>query len=151
MPTSFQLDHLVLIVDDLDAAIADYRALGFTVQFGGVHGDGQSHNALIAFQDGSYLELFALRRRGQTRLARALHTLGLLTAYTRSRNPIARRFAHSVALGEGLADVALLTDDLEAVVERGRQTGMVVDGAPSSSCGCGLSGRYLREAPTARL
>lgn len=56
------LDHLVILVPDLDTAIADYRALGFTVHPGGTHADGATHNALVVFGDGSYLELIAFLR-----------------------------------------------------------------------------------------
>lgn len=54
------LDHVILAVDDLDAASATMRAEGFTVIPGGVHKDGVTHNALIVFEDGSYIELIAL-------------------------------------------------------------------------------------------
>lgn len=54
------IDHLVIAVRDLDTAVKDYRALGFTVVPGGRHPAAVgTHNALIAFQDGAYLELIA--------------------------------------------------------------------------------------------
>jgi hypothetical protein len=56
----FRLDHLVITVDALDAAVNQYQALGFTVTPGGVHASGATENALIYFQDRSYLELLAL-------------------------------------------------------------------------------------------
>jgi len=55
----FKLDHVIIAVDDLDQAIEDYRALGFTTNFGGRHTNKVTHNALICFQDGTYLELIA--------------------------------------------------------------------------------------------
>ena len=54
-----QLDHVVMVVRDLDSATDDYRRRGFTVTPGGEHADGLTHNALIPFADGSYLELVA--------------------------------------------------------------------------------------------
>ena len=56
------LDHLVILVPDLGAAISGYTALGFTVVPGGTHADGATHNALVVFADGSYLELLAFLR-----------------------------------------------------------------------------------------
>ena len=50
------LDHLVIAVSDLPRAIADYTALGFTVLEGGRHPGRPTHNALVVFEDGSYLE-----------------------------------------------------------------------------------------------
>ncbi len=80
-----RIDHIVILVKDLEAAIGDYGALGFTVTPGGEHADGATHNALISFADGSYLELIAFKRNA----------------------PEHRwwRFAQS---GEGLIDFALL-------------------------------------------
>jgi len=54
-----RLDHLVVLVRDLEGATRDYEDLGFAVTPGGEHADGLTHNALIPFRDGSYLELVA--------------------------------------------------------------------------------------------
>ena len=54
-----RLDHLVVLIRDLDRAIRDYENLGFVVAPGGEHADGLTRNALIPFKDGSYLELVA--------------------------------------------------------------------------------------------
>jgi catechol 2,3-dioxygenase-like lactoylglutathione lyase family enzyme len=51
------IDHLVIAVPDLAAAIKTYRDLGFTVVTGGRHTGVGTDNALIAFRDASYLEL----------------------------------------------------------------------------------------------
>jgi hypothetical protein len=88
-----QLDHVVLVARDLNTAIADHRRRGFTVTPGGEHADGVTHNALITFADGSYLELVAFRD-----LDRAL----------------THRWWKVAADGGGLADFALLSDDLAA-------------------------------------
>jgi catechol 2,3-dioxygenase-like lactoylglutathione lyase family enzyme len=53
------LDHVVIAVHDLERAIADYRALGFTVAPGGRHPGRTSYNALVVFADGAYFELIA--------------------------------------------------------------------------------------------
>lgn len=56
------LDHVVIAVHDLDRASADFSAMGFTVLPGGQHAAPRtSHNALIVFDDGSYIELIAWR------------------------------------------------------------------------------------------
>jgi catechol 2,3-dioxygenase-like lactoylglutathione lyase family enzyme len=56
MPTG--IDHVVILVEDLDRAVEQYRKLGFNVTPGGRHAR-FTHNALITFQDGSYIELIA--------------------------------------------------------------------------------------------
>lgn len=52
------IDHIVIAVHSLERAIASYRGLGFSVIVGGRHAVG-SHNALIGFADGSYIELLS--------------------------------------------------------------------------------------------
>ncbi|MCS7325430.1 MAG: VOC family protein [Anaerolineae bacterium] len=58
---SMRLDHVVVLVADLESAVNEWAAHGFTVTPGGIHADGQTHNALIGFADGSYVELIAFR------------------------------------------------------------------------------------------
>ena len=57
-----RIDHIVILVEDLDQAMGSYTEAGFTVVPGGEHTGGATHNALVAFQDDSYLELIAFRR-----------------------------------------------------------------------------------------
>ena len=54
-----RLDHLVILVPDLEEAVVDYGCLGFGVTPGGEHADGLTRNALVPFRDGTYLELVA--------------------------------------------------------------------------------------------
>ena len=56
-----RFDHAVIAVASLEKTMADYAALGFTVRYGGEHPGRRTHNALITFADGSYLELIAER------------------------------------------------------------------------------------------
>jgi hypothetical protein len=53
------LDHLVILVEELEDAVAGYEELGFRVTLGGEHADGLTRNALVPFADGTYLELVA--------------------------------------------------------------------------------------------
>ncbi|HKH76188.1 MAG TPA: VOC family protein [Rubrobacteraceae bacterium] len=48
-------DHLVILVEALEAAVAGYEELGFRVSPGGEHADGLTRNALVPFADGTYL------------------------------------------------------------------------------------------------
>ena len=100
------LDHIVIHVNDLEAASADYRSLGFTVTPGGEHADGNSHNALIPFSDGAYLELIAFKRPP----------------------PPEHLFARGVARGEGMITYALLPDNIEADVAAAKRRGLHLDG-----------------------
>lgn len=83
------LDHVVYVARDLAAAVEDHhRRQGFTVTLGGEHAGGVTHNALVCFVDGSYLELVAFRRP----------------------DPTHRWWRH--AANGGFADFAVLSDDL---------------------------------------
>lgn len=96
------IDHVVILVPELDAAIAGYTQLGFTVQRGGTHVDGRTHNALVGFADGSYLELIAF-----------LHPPG------------EHRWARFAAAGwSGFVDWALRPEDVDSMVRNARACGV---------------------------
>ena len=85
------IDHIVILVRNLDQAAADYARAGFTVTPGGTHAAGTTHNALISFGDGTYFELIA---------------------FFEPDTPQEHRWWGRGAEGEGLIDYALLSDDL---------------------------------------
>jgi catechol 2,3-dioxygenase-like lactoylglutathione lyase family enzyme len=97
------LDHIVIAVNDLAQASADYRELGFNVLPGGEHPGRTSHNALVVFSDGTYLELIAWQ--GPATNERWYNTLQ----------------AH----GEGLVDFALLPDDTATALAAARARGLL--------------------------
>jgi catechol 2,3-dioxygenase-like lactoylglutathione lyase family enzyme len=103
------IDHVVVLVKNLDQAVADYKQLGFNVAPGGEHTDGATHNALIAFADGSYIELIAFKREA----------------------PEHRWWRHTrniVRNGEGLIDFALLPTDIANDIAAARQRGLDYQG-----------------------
>jgi catechol 2,3-dioxygenase-like lactoylglutathione lyase family enzyme len=100
------VDHIVVVVRDLEAAIAAYSGAGFTVVRGGRHNIG-THNALIAFTDGSYIELIAFL------------------------NPVPGHPWYSALQARGgLVDFCMQTDDLDADVGALRAAGAAI-GDPS--------------------
>src|SRR5262249_43811425 len=103
--------HAIIAVHDLDAARADYEALGFTTFYGGQHTGGLTHNALIVFADGTYLELLAPTDPALLNSPQALSE---------------KYFLRLLVKGEGLAGVALHSDDLDADVSAMRQRGLDV-------------------------
>jgi catechol 2,3-dioxygenase-like lactoylglutathione lyase family enzyme len=113
----FRFDHAVILVADLDAATADYTALGFTVVPGGQHANGLTHNALIAFPDGSYLELLAFVDNLET----------LKTVEPEEPSFLSRVKARG-ARGEGLIDFALSVDDAGAAIRAAGRRGLAIDG-----------------------
>jgi catechol 2,3-dioxygenase-like lactoylglutathione lyase family enzyme len=61
-----RLDHVVILVNNLAEAVQDYTARDFTVTPGGEHTHGNTHNALVCFADGAYLELLAFKTPERT-------------------------------------------------------------------------------------
>jgi catechol 2,3-dioxygenase-like lactoylglutathione lyase family enzyme len=100
------IDHIVILVGELEQAIADYSALGFTVVRGGAHPDSVTHNALVAFADGAYLELIAFKQPDV-------------------RHPWWLRGQRG---GEGLVDYALLPSDIAQDVADARMRGLAIEG-----------------------
>jgi hypothetical protein len=82
------LDHVVYVARDLTEAVEDHKRRGFAVTPGGEHAGGVTHNALVCFADGSYLEIVAFRKPDPT-----------------------HRWWNHAASG-GFADFAVLSDDL---------------------------------------
>jgi len=102
---TLSLDHIVIAVSNLDDALADYAALGFNPIKGGEHANGITHNNLVIFEDGSYLELIAWKRpNAGDRWSDIYHRDG-----------------------EGLVDHALLPGDIEAVVKGAQARGLDIE------------------------
>lgn len=93
---------MVILVRDLQSAMRAYQDLGFQVTYGGEH-PGISHNALVPFQDGSYLELFA---------------------FLRPEGFAGHRWSPLLETGGGLIDFALQVSDMDETVERIRARGL---------------------------
>ena len=139
-------DHAVLVVDNLDDAVRDYQALGFHVTPGGTHAGGWTHNALIGLADGGYLELIATVQPRHTTLLRTLRQHGALHLLQPDFALVQQRFMHSVALGEGFRDFALLATALEAQIEAANEAGLSLvgplDGARKRPDGVQLAWRF---------
>ena len=93
------IDHVVIVVEELESAIERYSRAGFTVVRGGKHPIG-THNALIAFSDGSYFELIAFLKPN-----------------------MGHPWQAALAKGGGIIDSCMRTDDLAADVESMRRAG----------------------------
>ena len=101
------IDHIVVVVPELEGAIRSYGELGFTVVPGGRHNIG-THNALVAFKDGSYIELIAFS------------------------NPVqGHPWYTMLSRGGGLADFCMQTDDISADSDAFRRAGVTV-GEPTA-------------------
>jgi hypothetical protein len=100
------IDHVAIVVNELESAIASYSRAGFTVIRGGKHPIG-THNALIAFNDGSYFELIAFLKPN-------------------SWDP----WQKALEQGSGIVDFCMCTDDLAADIDAIHRAGAKI-GDPS--------------------
>jgi len=93
------IDHVVIVVRELESAIESYSRAGFTAVRGGKHPIG-THNALVAFADGGYLELIAFLKPNTGHPWQA-----------------------ALDKGGGMIDFCMRTDDLEVDAESMRHAG----------------------------
>jgi hypothetical protein len=103
---------VVVVVSSLTDATARFAAAGFTVTPGGRHDATPTENALIAFADGSYLELLAARDAATREELRALRAGAGWERHLKGVSAIARRFLPALAGGDGVADWVLRGDVL---------------------------------------
>lgn len=99
------VDHVVIVVAELERAVADYTELGFTVTPGGEHTSGATHNALVVFADGSYFELIAFKQAAP-----------------------GHPWYELLAGGEGIIRYALLPGAIEEDLAAARSHGVPLDG-----------------------
>jgi hypothetical protein len=125
---ALQLDHVVILVKDLEEAIKQYQKEGFKVSKGGRHDNGITENALIHFKDGTFLELLALRKRWKTHFIKLLFQIGYFKINSQSpRFGFQQRFVGKALYSlEGIMDFCLLAttgeQDFLAIKQRNINT-----------------------------
>jgi catechol 2,3-dioxygenase-like lactoylglutathione lyase family enzyme len=97
------LDHVVILVRDLERARDTYARLGFTLTPRGYHSLGSQNHCIMLGQD--YIELMAVPRP----------------------HPAIRYFSDFLAEGEGLGAIALATDDADGAHDELRQSGIAAE------------------------
>lgn len=120
-------DHAVIIVSDLDEAIANFESLGFHVQSGGT--TGPVHNALIYFQDGTYIELTTPVSSRTRVFFRLLYSVGILGLAARYRPTVMARFLMWFGGPTGLRDWCIRCTDLNKTIENFRAKGVEITDA----------------------
>lgn len=110
---SFAFDHAIIAVGALEPAIEHFKALGFSAFYGGQHADGKTHNGLVVFEDGGYLELLA---PVDVDFMASLDTVDLSS------------FLDFVAKGDGWAGYALQVEDIDAAAQAMRDRQLSVTG-----------------------
>jgi hypothetical protein len=103
MNSSFELDHLVVVVKDLERATRIFRDKGFYVSQGGSHG--LTINALILFEEGPYIELIAMKSNFLRKIFKVLHFFRILKAIEFLAPSLMLRFINWFTQSNGIRDI----------------------------------------------
>lgn len=126
--TEFRFDHAVIVVRDLKTAMHDYTKMGFNVLLGGEHPAFNTHNALIPFADGTYLELLATKETMYFSYLIAALQRDILDDELPDDSLPTRRFIYNLARGEGVQDFALGCTDLPRAMAQAKVGGVNLEG-----------------------
>lgn len=108
---------------NLEKAISQFTALGFTVKLGGEHA--YTHNALIIFNDGAYVELLSLKPSWYRWLMISIAKSGLLGLIADGKSDISWRVMRWIGYKYGPIDWALRTDNIETTMLRLDETNVM--------------------------
>lgn len=129
------IDHAVIIVRNLTISMKHFREAGFTVTPGGENPGNATHNALIPFPDGSYLELFAPVDPALAEEMQALADSGQFDTAMAGEDAMSKRFMLHLVNGTGPKDFALSAPGLNLTGEQMKagQAGVIFDGPVAMS------------------
>jgi hypothetical protein len=117
------LDHVVIAVSDLKKSVELFRCDGFQVVYGGKNGP--THNALIFFKDGKYIELISLRSIFFKTVLHMLLLSNVLNFKTSKSVKIDSRFRDWFKGEFGLCDWCLRCEDIYDSVAALREQGFI--------------------------
>lgn len=105
-----RLDHILIRVEDLEKALADFREMGFNVYPG--NAGKKCHHAMIYFPDDSFIELVDPSKFPAS--LTFLSKTGILNLF----GPFFKRITHYVNSGEQLLDYSVHTTAIEEFYKR---------------------------------
>jgi len=106
MNLSLELDHLVVVVKDLEKATSIFRDKGFYVSPGGSHR--LTINALILFEEGPYIELIAMKSNLLRKIFKILHFFRFLRVIEFLVPSLMHRFINWFTQSNGIRDICFL-------------------------------------------
>jgi len=118
----WKIDHAVMVVGDLNQSIEKFRNAGYTVIPGGEFPGAQTHNALIPFSDGSYIELFASVDPDMAVQMKNLVLTGSFDEAMKDLDLMDKRFMLHLADSPGVRDFAISADGVNLTEESVRVT-----------------------------
>jgi len=115
--SDWKIDHAVVVVNDLNSSIDEFKKAGYTVVPGGEFPGAQTHNALIPFADGSYIEVFAPVDPELSTRMKQLVAGGTFDGVMEGIGPMDKRFMLHLAEEPGVRDFALSAPNLNLTEE----------------------------------
>lgn len=103
---NWRFDHIVIVVDNVNKASADFTQLGFTVSPATKMNNPFFSRATIPLPDGTYIELLGPKQINMISELKTLKMQNRLNLFTDNLNAIETRMANHIAQGEGIADFA---------------------------------------------
>jgi len=110
-----RIDHVTICGSNLESMRHDFAEVGLRTTYGGRHANGVTHMDLLAFPDGSYIELIAP-------FASLSGAAGMMSGWTKLMEADA-----------GCGAWAAQTDDIHPEVQRFRAAGIAVKGPEAGS------------------
>jgi len=123
----------VIVVPALAPASDLYRSAGFTVVPGGRHDVIPTENALIAFEDRTYLELIALRDDEARASLQLRASRPGWSAELRSGSAVGRRFYPRLTGEPGTSDFVIAVRGIERLAAEARRRGFAMTGPTTLS------------------
>jgi hypothetical protein len=124
---TFNLDHVVVVVSNLEQATEQFRGLGFTVSLGGTNGP--THNALITFQDRTYIELISARSGSLRCFFWLLYTTKLVYLFKPIMSPLSFRFFCWLGGPTGIRDWCIKVGQLKNIIDLLRANNTLISGS----------------------
>lgn len=118
------LDHVVITVSNLKKTVEQFKSLGFHVEYGGQNGP--THNALIFFKDGKYIELISLRSTFIKAVLKTLLLIKNLSFNKRKPVELSTRFLNWFQEDFGLCDWCLRCENIHDTVAALKKPGHVM-------------------------
>ncbi|WP_293748342.1 VOC family protein [uncultured Paraglaciecola sp.] len=109
--TQLSFDHAVILVPDLKNAVSQFSKLGFVVTLSGEHE--HTCNALIIFNDQTYIELLALKKSWSRPLLRAVAKIGVIDHIARRKSDVSWRLMRWIGCSYGALDWCIRVDDMQ--------------------------------------
>lgn len=126
-PRRVQLDHVVLVVQNMDTVVKQFRNSGFCIESTGKMRDGVSSASIITFKDGTHIELLSPNKPETIEYLTTLRNDGELEEYKQKHkldNNSERLHIDNFTSCDGLKDYAIRVNDVKTIIPQLENIGL---------------------------